>query len=204
MFDDYVKNKRIAIIGPARYFKDAKKVIKEYDLIVRINHVRGRTDILYHGVWKAFRKRTVTKKIDADIAPINSNVKWLVFRNSPWQVRAVNRIAKKIKIPYTVIEPEYHYFFRQICPSPINTGTAALIHLLSFDIKELAVFGFDFYRSGVFAGYGDCREPQTEEDRGKNSHNTEAQIKYLAQIKDERFQPDDVLKSILEAGNGTH
>ncbi len=208
-YADYLKGKTVALVGPANYLQGQGEIIDSHDVVVRVNHVYPipkrygtRTDVLYHGVWKAFRNRGTWAK--GELREIEKRVKWIVFRNSTWQRKSVKRAAQPLKTSWAVIEPEYHLYFRRILPDgKVNTGTAALIHLLSFDIKYLSVYGFDFYRSGVFRGYGDPLEEQAPRERGKNSHDTEGQIKFLAELKDERFRPDEVLEGILNDSSYT-
>lgn len=206
----YLKGKTVALVGPAQYLQGriTGRTIDNRDIVVRVNHVipvpdkkdyGSRTDVLYHGVWNAFRKRK-QKKLIQELRGIEKCVQWVVFRNSEWQAATVRKITPYLGTPWTVIEPEYHDLFKKICPprGTVNTGVAAIIHLLSFDIESLSVYGFDFYQTGVFDGHGDPEENQSTQERNENSHDTGAQIEYLSRLNDERFLPDNELDAVLK------
>ncbi len=205
MYQDYLKGKVVALVGPANYLQGRGDAIDGHDIVVRVNHVcpipkryGTRTDVLYHGVWNAFRKRKNSQVLQ-EIRQIEKHVDWIVFRNSPWQEKTVERVASFVRVPWTVIDSNVHDVLNTIRPprGSVNTGVAAIIHLLSYDIKVLHVYGFDFYQSGVFDGYGDLLEGQDQEQRSINSHNTGPQVSHLAKIEDDRFKPDEVLRNIL-------
>lgn len=209
MYEQYLSGKDIALVGPAKYLQGQNKgdLIDWHDVVVRVNSHKiygredygSRTDVLYHGVWNAFRKRK-QKKLIQELRGIEKCVQWVVFRNSEWQAATVRKITPYLGTPWTVIEPEYHDLFKKICPprGTVNTGVAAIIHLLSFDIESLSVYGFDFYQTGVFDGHGDPEENQSTQERNENSHDTGAQIEYLSRLNDERFLPDNELDAVLK------
>jgi len=189
----YLKDKRVAFVGPAPYMKGLKQgeLIDSYDIVVRIQHgipneedYGSRTDIIQsclnsnYGPPVVEHIRSLSEedrpkfiicndtasqmKSDGTWALVNEvyesqfaelGVPFVHLRNDDsswdrwalyWEIYAKQHIEKFDKGVYTVYSANF------------NSGYGALNMLLRYPIKELAVFGLDFYNTGI---------PQTDEGK---------------------------------------
>ena len=101
--------------------------------------------------------------------------------------------------PWVCIRAKFYTKIRQSVKRSPNTGIVAITHMLTSQLKELHIVGFDFYRSGVYAGYGNFRPGEEAGSINKNWHETENQVEYLRKLvaRNERLIPDEVLTKIL-------
>tara|TARA_R100001015_G_C4633000_1_gene197334 strand:- start:1951 stop:3846 length:1896 start_codon:yes stop_codon:yes gene_type:complete len=189
----YIKNKKVAFVGPAPYMRGLGRgeLIDSYDVIVRIQQgipneqdYGSRTDIIQSCLNSNYGPPLVehlknmsvesrpkfiicndtASQIKADgswamvdeiYEPIFSEleVPFVHLKNSDstwdrwalyWEIYAKQHIEKFDKGIYTVYSANF------------NSGYGALNMLLRYPIKELAVFGLDFYSAGT---------PQTDEGK---------------------------------------
>ena len=105
----------------------------------------------------------------------------------------------KGRFPWVCIRAKFYTKIRQAVRRSPNTGVVAITHLLTSQLKELQICGFDFYRSGVYAGYGDFRPGEEATSVNSNWHETESQVEYLRKLvtRDIRLKPDETLSKIL-------
>jgi hypothetical protein len=133
---------------------------------------------------------------------VKSDVRWLVSRyeSRSQRIREVGPIIDG-KLQWCAIPHEFYFKVSKgmKVKSP-NTGVTAIAHLLSSRLANLNVIGFDFYRSGVYDGYGDVKESEEALEVNKRWHDTNAQLDYLAVLKrrDNRLVFDDVLQGIID------
>lgn len=190
---EFLKDKKVAFVGPAPYMKGLGhgQLIDSYDVVVRIQHgipneqdYGSRTDIIQsclnsnYGppVVKHLRNQAKEDRpkfiicndtasqmkadgtwamVDEIYGPIFSELqvpfvhlknddstwdRWALY----WEIYAKQHIEKFGKGKYTMYSANF------------NSGYGALNMLLRYPIKELAVFGLDFYSGGV---------PQTDEGK---------------------------------------
>ena len=66
-------------------------------------------------------------------------------------------------------------------------------------ILVLQIIGFDFYRSGVYEGYGDFKQGEQASSVNKHWHDTQSQVDYLQKVvtRDPRVKTDNTLTKIL-------
>ena len=204
-FADLV-GKRVIIVGPAGYVKGMGDKIDSYDTVVRVNHALpiafpedygSRTDVLYHILshWDGTAKTVVTEE---EVASWETD--WIVSRHAPWSA-SIRRVGPYLEVrKWTAMSHEFFFTVRkEIGSLSPNTGVSAIAHLLLSDLKSLDVIGFDFYRSGVYKGYGDVGEKENALRINENWHDTDAQLRYLAvlQRRDNRLHFDETLKEII-------
>jgi len=212
-FLNALSGKRVIIVGPAAYMLDAKKggEINTFDYIVRVNHAipiehpedyGSRTDILYHILSRRNLASSDKRLIGKEEISLweRSGLKWLVSRHDIYS-RRIREMGPKLKghFPWVCIRAKFYTKIRQAVKRSPNTGIVAIAHLLTSQLKELHICGFDFYRSGVYAGYGDFRPGEEAGSINQNWHNTESQIDYLRKLvtRDIRLKPDETLSKIL-------
>ena len=200
-FKDLVNNKKVLIIGPAPYLYN-KSVIKKmhnFDTIVRLNrsieiidenskYVGEKTDILYHNVEIAphhgsddysleeWKKKGV-KHVRICYPPVKNyyihNINKFVSKNTPEVIES------------SVVNTDvYSDIFRGCKNTSPNSGTIAIIDLLSYDPENLHISGLTFLRGKkVYVdGYRDVTNGE-ELIRKQNSiyknHSIDYQIEFL-------------------------
>jgi hypothetical protein len=168
------KDKRVAIVGPAPYLKNAElgPEIDEFDLICRVNdlvppeeirkHYGSRTDIMFHNLgtpWiEGLIRKTETypedfKNLKMVACPViksdHSELNYL-----SWPDDHVSNVVRNFErmnshdIPFSWIGvKEYKKLYHDIGVE-FNSGLGAIIMLLNCPLKELLVTGFTFYMGG--------------------------------------------------------
>ena len=212
-FLNALAGKKVIIVGPAAYMLGKKKgeFINTFDYIVRVNHAipiehpadyGSRTDILYH-ILSRRNLASATKKLigrEEILLWKRSNLKWLVSRHDVIS-RRIREMGPKLKgsFPWVCIRAKFYMSVRQSVKRSPNTGIVAIAHLLTSQLKELHIMGFDFYRTGVYPGYGNFRPGEEAGSINKNWHETESQVDYLRKLvtRDVRLKPDKTLSDIL-------
>ena len=182
---EYLKDKRIAFVGPAPYLKGSGKgsIIDSHDVVVRIQHgidnnedYGSRSDIIQSCLNDNYGPPLVKhlENIDEQQKPkfvicndtastLLPNGQWgfvdiyeskfdslgiplITLKNEDdtwdrwalyWEIYAKQHAEKFDKGVYTVYSANF------------NSGYGALNMLLRYPIKELSVFGLDFYSAGV-------------------------------------------------------
>lgn len=200
--------KRVIIVGPAGYLQGQGKgeEIDGYDTVVRVNHALpvaypqdygSRTDILYHILsHRGGTAKTIVAKEEIE----SWDCEWLVSRHDlrSSRIRTVGQYLQGRK--WTAMSHEFCFTIRkEVGSMSPNTGVSAIAHLLLSDLRSLDVVGFDFYRSGVYTGYGDIQEGERADKVNERWHDTDAQLRYLEvlQRRDNRLVFDDTLKEII-------
>jgi len=205
--------KRVVIVGPAAYMLGSAKCgwINDFDFVVRVNHAipiehptdyGSRTDILYHILSRRNLQTSEKKLIGKEEILLwkRSNLKWLVSRHDVIS-RRTREMGPRLNgaFPWVCIRSKFYTSVRQSVKRSPNTGIVAIAHLLTSELKELHIVGFDFYRTGVYPGYGNFRPGEEAGSINQNWHNTESQVDYLRKLttRDIRLKPDKTLSAIL-------
>ena len=223
-FNSYLKNKTVALVGPASYLSDFElgNEINSKDIIVRINrgmelvdddnkkHIGNRTDILYNClIENPDNGGTINiKKLK------NANVKWICtipYSSSDGKItsRFLHPSVKLSTVLKLYFQFNFHIYnhksyslLNKNLESRANTGFAAIFDLLKYDLKELYITGFSFYLDSFFKGYKNgCQRNEevfSEECFKSARHNQNNQWEYLKNnILNPRITFDPVLKEIL-------
>jgi hypothetical protein len=234
---NYFKGKRVAIIAPSpsvRLIANGADIDK-YDIIVRINknwkhdielnkYVGSRTDVLYNcinpcfdcgGVLDFDYIKTQVKYIAVSIPIINdNNHRDFIFHNNK-MINYYNDFVtlNNNKVKHYIINKSVYNKYDKILNSRPNTGFMALLDILNYDIKELYVKGFTFFRDGYLKDYrnnifGTVINNESESIKAVNMalnntkiHNTERQIQLFKSIyktKTNIMKIDDGMKTILQ------
>lgn len=184
-FKTYVRNKKIAIIGPAPSVKDTENgqfIESEYDIIIRINkqwqhsheldkYIGKRTDILYNCL--DYRDDCGG---ELDIDYLKNNIHFLVcpikydflnkmHRDSQFHGKSFlhwynyfhvkNNKNNKNKLKFIHINSELYDHYDNASQTRVNTGLMAIFHILEYDIQELYISGFTFFLDGYLLNYRD-------------------------------------------------
>lgn len=222
-FRGLVKNKKIAIVGPANYITKFNwgGIIDSYDLVVRVNRgielvetqsrsIGKRTDILYNCLIEKIDNgghislRNLKKNnVKWVCAPLYSDIKGNVFENT---LDPEIKLLTVLKLRYFLNLHIYDYKNYSILNNELkcraNTGFSAIFDLLENEAKEIYITGFSFYLDSFIKGYKKGSNKNEEDFANKcfNSirHNQNNQWGYLKSKKNNpKFSFDPVLKEIL-------
>lgn len=221
---EYLKNKRVIIIGPSNSLlkKKNREFIDSFDVVVRVNrgiepiksyseYIGTRTDILYNCLLEHPDNGGI---IDIEFLK-NNNLKYFVFHPEvSYEGQAINKIPGHINMKTLqnlnknfklemIDYNKYNTISKQVKCRP-NTGFIAIFDLLSYDIKELYITGYTFYLDGFMKDY----KKHTKEDFTKKCFNSKRHIQenmfqFLKSNKNKnnKIKTDEVLTQILELKN---
>ena len=222
---DFIKDKRVVLIGPAEYLSKLKlgDEIDEFDVVVRVNRgieliseyessIGSRTDILYNCLidspdnggrvditgWKNKGVKWVSTIPKSDF---NGVCKSLALHNmvKPQHVKKV-----KNNFNFHIMNYKGYGKLNAQVQCRANTGFSAIFDRLNYQCKELFITGFSFYLDAFTKGYK--RGCQREEDIFAQEcfvskrHNQKNQWAYLKKCAKESdvLTFDPVLQYILE------
>lgn len=187
---DYLKGKRVVVVGPAEYLqgRGLGRWIDDHDVVVRMNRSRplaedygSRTDILFNFITELWADYFI------DQQPfLEDGLKAIVTTTALPNYYC--RFRRKTKIPtFLLTKQEYRAIRNEIGSKP-NTGTVAVAYLLTTKIASLDVVGMDLYASGYCKGYGGNLDP--------GSHDFDTQAIFLDTLQqDKRLTFDAAMKS---------
>lgn len=208
---DELVGKNVVIVGPAGYMvgQGLGEYIDSFDVIVRVNHALpialpedygSRTTVLYHILSR--RNHNADGKLTVTQEEVESwDCEWVVSRHESRssRIRAVGPFLQGRK--WTAMDHEFYFKVRkEVGRLAPNTGVSAIAHLLQSQLKSLHVLGFDFYRSGVYKGYGDVGENERADKVNERWHDVDAQLHFLKVLKrrDNRLVYDSVLEGLID------
>lgn len=147
-FKNYIKGKKIAIVGPKKSNNERGKIIDNYDIVVRTNFFKNsnkpyklygkKTSITYYNSYR------VSSRIEK-ILEVRNALDWLIFKSE--------KDLLKVKVKDSNFDtkarvsniPRNSFFFSY------PMGPQIIVHdLLHFQPLKIKLFHFDFYYS---AGY---------------------------------------------------
>lgn len=200
-FKNYLRDKKIAIIGPSPCVKDTEDgdfIEENYDIIVRINkqwkhnkelnkYIGKRTDILFNCLNSS---EDCGGEIDFEYLK-NKDVKYIIStikysynseENKDFQFKNLEifdyyyyfHCKNKNRIKFIPIESNVYNKYSELCDTRLNSGLMAIFYLLEFDIKELYIKGFSFFTDGYLLDYRneiDKVRVKNIEDMKKQLHN---------------------------------
>jgi hypothetical protein len=207
-FDEYVSGKRVCIIGASDSLTKQKQadLINSYDVVCRVNwgypiadelveYTGKRCDVLYH-----LMKIGIASDKDFMRRAVADGVKWIVSalpEDNPAYKR-FHSLCGDI-VPHRAISKEMRVKLRDAIGGSPNTGQIAIRDLLSFNIKELYITGFDFYTGLYHANYGP-HAPDASKKRPMQ-HDQVKQFRLFIDLcqKDKRITYDDTLRVLVDA-----
>ena len=168
-FESLIKNKVVALVGPAAYMVGSSfgKEINECDVVIRINRsyesvnkypqdVGDRTDILYScliekqaNAGELKLKKLKSHGIKFICAPPTSDYKGISNETKFHGLVNANKMREIGKeIPIRIVGHKMHTELAQKVKCRPNTGFLAIYDLLKFEPQKLKLFGFSFYLDG--------------------------------------------------------
>lgn len=210
---EYIKDKDIVLVGPARYLigRNKGEEIDKYDIVVRMNNsipipknlekdFGSKTNVLYHRLASQGFPQEKNIKHWCDVG-----LKWVVVKmqTDHKKITKLKGLIKNHDISWITSQKTVDELKKVMQRGP-NQGVITITHLLSCPIKSLTVMGLDFYLTGYFQGYNNLTdEREIEKIREKSFHgrihDVPSQINYLENLwkNDKRLKIDDMLEEIL-------
>lgn len=219
-FDEYVKNKRIIIVGPSpSALKNTGEFIDDFDIVCRIkksfpvykenvNNIGQRTDILISHLKTGNHKIQYVQNNFNDYHPniYNLNLKYILFPYPLYD--QFNRFYFNFKKSFPQINVPIIYNKDMTClkntTHKLNNycptcGFAGIVSLLEYDIKELYITGITFQQDGFLDSYKTPKETIHCIERTIKIHNMPSELNLFKKILqvDKRITIDDTLKEII-------
>lgn len=222
-YNEFLKDKKVILIGPSPSLDGSGKgnYIDKFDVVVRLNKsfpievgssdIGSKTDIHYHCLhthpacggeifYKELKEQNVILSAPYPkwVHPFYNDVSSFEKENNKWN------------IPFHMINTEYYLEIGKMLGTRPNSGTLAILDLLCYDVKELHITGFTWFRDGWRKSYKDYCDIFGEEvgDRKRvedmegmlKTHNQKPQEDLVREIylNDDRVFIDDIMKKILE------
>jgi hypothetical protein len=201
-FTELFTDKLVLIVGPS---KNATKELEntsidEYDVVCRLNwHYKNkeRTDAVYHCLnhdqydvddLKELKEKNITLITRDDIHSHGGSGK----------IADLNHRNKETGIPFYCVPDDLMRKYRKSLDCNPNTGTIAILHILSWRPEKLTAVGFDFYET-LYEDKDD-EEFLQELHEGKFDHNPQTQFEnFKNEIKKfDNFEPLGRLKEKLD------
>jgi len=214
LFKEFVKNKTIALVGPAESILNTNKgsLIDKFDIVVRLNKslpipkdmyqdIGSKTNILYNSLnttdFPGENKfgNNFLKKNDIQFLCSSYPIENDFFKND-----ILNYIQKnKFGIPFKVLSNNLYKSIENSTRTRPFTGTCAICDLLSYDIKYLYITGLDFYSTKYYSSYRRISKEQLKKNRNNFYHKSDPQINLLRHLSlfDNRVILDNFLDRLL-------
>jgi hypothetical protein len=225
LFNEYIKNKKIIIVGPAPYLNkyNLGKFIDSFDIVVRVNKGHqmtqdpikygSRTDILFHCVSQIYENGgSLNNSLIKE-----KNIKYLFCcypyiyhdENTSFKgklggnIQLYEKLLKQnLNVNKVMIDKKYYIDFENSLKTRPNSGFIAIDHLRRYT-DNLYVLGFTFFKGGYNKLYRDKIDGKTENlesvvlNRIKGTHDINKQMEYFKNKILERVHIDSEFKKIF-------
>jgi hypothetical protein len=228
MFYEFLKNKRVAFIGPAPYLQHTNnaRYIDGYDVIIRPAcgyRVPDKFKEDYGvkiNIWCAnFTSFIFDRYINEDIICQLSKrgLKWFCLSHENIKKEYLSQLksySKKYNISIHIVEENIikkltkKIFVNVKKIKKITTGSICIYDILQSDLKELYVSGITFYkcwpknrRKMYYSGYYKEGTGYSYSSRALMGHDTKRELLFFKKMcnTDKRIKCDDILLNILNS-----
>jgi hypothetical protein len=214
-FEEYVKNKSIAIIGPApsAFEHNTEASIDSYDLVMRFNtavpvrpecvpHTGKKTNILCN----CLEHHPISGGVIDPNIWINEKVEWVLspYPRGIWFAKPnIDRfvILNKNRLNLTCFDANQYNTLEKTLGTRPNSGILGILHLLNYDIEKIYITGMTFGRGGYHPGYKDGITAEQYNKLANGPYHTQKpQEDYFKALykKDSRITVDPTLENILK------
>lgn len=191
-FHEYLKNKRVAIVGPAPSVIGSKQgeEIDSYDIIVRINKalpipenlksdIGSKTNVLFNCL--------NTSPDNGGYLHIPMLIQELDWIASPYAAirpfdEDIRRFNNQLsgRLPFFVPETSWYLNIANEMGTRPNSGVLAILNCVNFEPSELYITGFTFFKGGYYKEYRQLNEQQVMSRMAQHgNHKQEPQIEYF-------------------------
>jgi len=219
-YSEFLKGKRVALVGPANRTKGTKQKdnIDSYDVVIRMNlaykvppkiqaDVGERVDVLYCALSNYyFDKKILTEN---RMLKFKNNIKWIIstgtHRENILKLASCNKSARAGVGIRQIGRRGVDFVSSKLKKKP-SAGVLSIYDLLSHDISELYLTGFTFYNFMLskdqrrnryyYSGYS----PGYLDHAGNvYTHDVKGEAKFVKKMckKDGRVKVDNLLKDIF-------
>lgn len=224
-YNEFLKDKKVVIVGPSPSLEESGKGdwIDSFDIVVRINKafpveeemtkdIGTRTDIHYHCLCTDMHcggPVFYQEMKESNVFVSCPYPKWVRPFHS--DVTRFEKDNKKWDLGFHVLDTDYYMGIAEMLGTRANSGTLTILDLLCYDVKELHITGFTWFRDGWRKSYKDHTEifgkskgKELEEKWLKGefdgNHVQKPQEDLVREIylNDNRVFIDDVMKEILQ------
>ena len=113
---------------------------------------------------------------------------------------------KKWELPFHVIDTDYYLNIAESLGTRPNSGTMTIMDLLCYDLKELHITGFTWFRDGWRKSYKKLSEEKLKkinddvktEFNGNHKQKPQEDLVREIYLNDDRVTIDEIMKQILE------
>jgi hypothetical protein len=232
----FFKGKRVAIIAPSPSVRETANgdEIDKYDIVVRVNknwkynsdlnqYVGKRTDIVYNcinpdpecgGIIDFDYVKNNLKYIAISVPTINDKSHRDGMFHNNTVINYYNKFIKSNnnRCKYYIVNKNLYNMYDNILKSRPNTGFMAILDILSYDVKELYIKGFTFFKDGYLSNYrntifGEKTDEKSSASKVNNiikkcgNHDIDKQINLFKKIyysKKSIIKLDPAMKRILD------
>lgn len=221
-----LKNKRIAIVGPADSALNTGRgdYIDNFDLVVRINQgykllkddaliedIGSRTDILFHNL--AEREREGKDEVFYYDDLKKQSLKYIIgnLRAVKWSADNIiisdflEKYKDEIDDHLIILDKSnYERVYNYLNKRKPTRGFVALYNIINSGASEIFITGFTFFQTQYISGYRDYTSKSKQIERFDNSNDshdpdTEFQaFKELYQANKDKIELDEYLKNAVE------
>ena len=223
-YNELLKDKRVIIVGPSPSLEGSGKGkwIDDFDVVVRINKgfpietglekdLGTKIDIHYHSL---STDEHVGGKVH--FKELKDNGVFLTTAYPKWVQPFYNDFLKfsnenkNWNIPFHELNTEYYLSISDMLGTRPNSGTLSIVDLICYDLKELHITGFTWFKDGWRKSYKDHEkifgkeEGRKKEEAWRNNcfngnHLQTPQEDLVREVylNDDRVFIDDVMKQIL-------
>ena len=223
-YNEMLKDKRVVIVGPSPSLEGSGKGkwIDDFDVVVRINKgfpietglekdLGTKVDIQYHSLStdEHIGGKVHFKELkDSGVLLTTAYPKWVQpFYNDFLKFSNEN---KNWNIPFHELNTEYYLSISDMLGTRPNSGTLSIVDLICYDLKELHITGFTWFKDGWRKSYKDMKEIFGEEEgrkkeeawknncfNGNHLQTPQEDLVREVYLNDDRVFIDDVMKQIL-------
>ena len=200
-YSELIKNKKVAVVGPAQYMLSSKmgEEIDSHDIVIRLNRgieltkeffvdLGRRTDILYSCLIEKpanagnlnakelkddYKVKCICTPTESTFEGIATETKFHYLVNKK-TVEEINKL-----LPIRIIDHSFHNDLAKKIRCRPNTGFISIYDILRYSPKSLSIYGFSFYLDGFFPGCKkgiDSEQGLSEEQFGQNCLNSKRHI----------------------------
>lgn len=214
-FLEYIKNKRIAVVGPAGYITkfNNRDLIESYDIVVRFNaalpvhpdmvgHIGTRTDILSN----CLDGSKLSCGVYNSVLWKEQGVKWIFCPYWPgWERYTMRSKIKFEKHNNGLLDVYYNdketfLEVKNALRTRPNSGVLTVMFLLQHNVREIFLTGFSF-GVGLYDHHVGYKDYIPDKDRSSINHDQSEQLVYFKRqfkIHKNVIKTDEYLHSILK------
>ena len=218
-YANFLKNKRVAIVGPSSLLvgKNMGAFIDSFDVIIRqsrnyivpdflIKDMGSRTDVIFSSLNDVYDRGYLGTGKYFPFKKLSKTLKWFAMAapNVGLRIKRFKKEINKTKIPVYVVDYKWRTQMRNILNRNPSNGIMSICDTIKYNVKEIYITGFTFYKITDSNGwhYYKSYKPDPTKTKGKKSkgHNSEKEFLYFKEqvIKNrEKIKCDEILEQLL-------